>query len=199
MDPLVLNGLPLSGTTAQRPDGKASTGQIFYNNETRSLEVFDDDANSFSPVAGIVAREITFTETTGAGTYTGEVTLPAGATLIDVIIHQTALWTATTSATLNVGDFTTANVEIDADGIYTAVNLKATDLLAGESLSFAQSGGKAGAYNIGTNTHWTTRYSATARKIRGTIVTVGAAGNAGRTRMIVVYALRSTPLAATKA
>lgn len=197
MDPLVLNGLPLSGTTAQRPDGKASTGQPFYNNDTRSWEVFDDTPAAFNPANGIVAREVTFTETTGAGTYTGEVTLPAGATLLDVIIHNTALWTATTSATLDVGDFTTGNVEIDANGIYTAVNLKATDLLAGESLSFAQSGGKAGAYNVGTNTHWTTRYSATARKIRGTIVTVGAAGNAGRTRMIVLYALPSA-VAATK-
>lgn len=198
MNPLVLNGLPLSGTTAQRPDGKASDGQPFYNNDTRALEVFNGTTETFNPAGGVVAAEVTFTETTGAGTYTGEVSLPAGATLLDVIVHNTALWTATTSATLNVGDFTTADVEIDANGIYAGVDLKATDLLAGESLSFAQSGGKAGAYNVGTNTHWTNRYSATARKIVGKVVTVGAAGNAGRTRMTVVYALPAA-VAATKA
>lgn len=189
MDPLVLNGLPVSGTAAQRPDGRASTGQTFYNNDTRSLEVFDDDFQTFSPAAGIVAREITFTETNGAGTYTGDITLPAGATIVDIIVHGTALWTAASSALMEVGDFTTAGVAIDADGFYTAINLRATDLLAGESLSFAQSGGKAGVYNAGTNTHWTTRYSATARRIRGSVVTTGATGSAGRTRLTVLYTL----------
>lgn len=187
-DPLVFNGLSLSGTTAQRPQN-ASNGQPFYNNSTRSMEVYDDTVNTWNPVSGVVSAEVTFTETTGAGVYTGDVDLPAGATVLDVIVHQTALWTSATSATMNVGDFTEAGAAIDADGFYTAVNLKATDLLAGESLSFAQSGGKAGVYNAGTNTHWTARYSETARKIRGAVTTVGAAGNAGRTRMTVIYSL----------
>ena len=188
-DPLVFNGLPLSGTTAQRPNSRASNGQPFYNNTTRSLEVFNDSALTYNPASGIVTAEITFTETTGAGTYTGDIDLPAGATIIDIIVSQTALWTATTSAALNVGDFTSAGVAISASGWYTAVDLKATDLLLNETLSFAQSGGKAGAYNAGTNTHWTNRYSATARKVRGVVVTVGAAGTAGRSRLSVVYSL----------
>ncbi len=195
-DPLVLNGLPMSGTTAQRPSN-ASSGQPFLNNDTLALEVFNDTTNTYNPATGIVAAEVTFTETTGAGTYTGDVDLPAGATVVDIIVHQTALWTATTSATMIVGDATTAGVEIDFDGFYTGINLKATDLLLDESLSFAQAGGKAGAYNTGTNTHWTKRYSATARKIRGSVTTVGAAGNAGRTRMTVLYTLPAAR-AATK-
>lgn len=137
----------------------------------------------------VVAKEVTFTEN-GAGTYTGSVELPAGSTLLDIIVHATALWTAATSASLDVGD-------TDADGYYAAVNLKATDLLAGESLSFSHAGGKGGAYFAGSNTHVTNRYSSTARTITGVVTSVGS-GTAGRTRMVVVYAPAGTPTAATK-
>jgi|WetSurMetagenome_2_1015567.scaffolds.fasta_scaffold152250_2 hypothetical protein len=74
-----------------------------------------------------------------AGVWTASIAVPADAILIDVIVHATALWTATTSATLIVGD------TADDDGFFTGVNLKATDLLAGESISFALAGGKMGA------------------------------------------------------
>lgn len=141
--------------------------------------------------APVLCSEVTFTETAGAGTYTGTVSLPAGATIIDIIVHAVALWDNAGAVTMKVGD-------TDDDGFYTGVNLKATDLLAGESLSFAQSGGKAGAYNAGTNTHWTNRYSATARDISGVITTASTGGSAGRTRMTVVYSV-PTATAATKA
>ncbi len=136
----------------------------------------------------VVAEERTFTEN-GAGTYTGAVELPAGATLLDIVVHNDVLWAAATSATMKVGD-------TDDDGYYTGVNLKATDLLANESLSFAREGGKGGAYYAGTGTHWTNRYSAAARTINGIITSVGA-GTAGRTRMVVLYVL-PTAVAATK-
>jgi len=74
----------------------------------------------------------------------------------------------------------------DPDGYFIGVNLKATDLLAGESLSFALAGGKAGAYIA--NSQVSPRYSATARVVSGIVVSVGA-GTAGRTRMTVVYHL----------
>lgn len=140
---------------------------------------------------GVRAVERTFTETTGAGTYTADVALPAGATLIDIIVNAVALWDTTTSATMIVGDGT------DPDGYYTAVNLKATDLLAGESISFALAGGKAGAYIA--NSQVSPRYSATARTITGSVTTVGAAGSAGRTRMVVIYTMGGDESAATKA
>jgi hypothetical protein len=118
------------------------------------------------------------------------VVVPAGATLLDIIINGVALWDSETSATLKVGD-------TDDDGFYTGVDLKATDLLAGESLSFALAGGKAGAYIA--NSQVSPRYSATARTINGIITKVGTTGTAGRTRMQVVYALSlATPTAATK-
>lgn len=141
----------------------------------------------------VVAAERQFIED-GAGTYTAEVDVPAGATILDIIVNGVALWTAGTSATMKVGD------AADDDGFYTAVNLKATDLLAGESLSFSHQGGKGGAYFAGTNTHVAPRRTAAARTVSGVVTSVGA-GTAGRTRMMVLYAvpLASDVVAATKA
>jgi hypothetical protein len=141
-------------------------------------------------IARIVSKELTFTETTGAGTYTGSVVKPAGATLLDIIVNGVALWDTATSATMIVGDGT------DPDGYYTGINLKATDLLAGESLSFALAGGKAGAYIA--NSQVSPRYTAAAQTITASVTTVGASGSAGRTRVVVIYA-DPGDVAATKA
>lgn len=148
------------------------------------------ELNKLDAITGypVEAHEVTYTED-GAGTYTGAVSVPAGATILDIIVNGVALWAAGTSASMEVGDGT------DPDGYYTAVNLKATDLLAGESISFALAGGKAGAYIA--NSQVSPRYSASARTITGTVVSQGA-GTTGRTRMIVIFAL-PTATAATKA
>lgn len=135
-----------------------------------------------TPSGPVHAIEATFTEA-GAGTYTGSVAVPAGATILDIIVNAVALWTAATSAALDVGDVD------DPDGYYIGINLKATDLIAGESMSFALAGGKAGAYIA--NAQVSPRYSATARVISGIVTSVGA-GTAGRTRMTVVYHLPVT-------
>lgn len=183
---LVSNGVACSGPTSQRP-ANAEQGHLYYDTTLGNTFVQNDGDGTGSPTPGyhaangVCAEQVTYTET-AAGTYTGSVTLPAGATLLDIIVDGVALWAAASSATMTVGDAG------NASGFYTAVNLKATDLLAGESLSFAQSGGKAGAYNAGTNTHWTNRFSATERVISGVITSVGA-GTTGRTRMTVVYCL----------
>ncbi len=137
----------------------------------------------------VEAIEVTFTETSGAGTYTGSVAVPAGATIIDVIVNGVALWDNAGACTLKVGDVA------DDDGYYTAVNLKATDLLAGESISFALAGGKAGAYIA--NSQVSPRYSASSRVVSGIITTASTGGSAGRTRMVVIFAL-PTATAATK-
>ena len=158
-----------------------ASGDIeFFPNATPSTTLFAIHADgTVTSLSGVQSRQVTLTETTGAGVYTGPVVVPAGATILDIIIDGIALWTATTSATLKVGD-----VAVD-NGFYTAVDLKATDLLAGESLSFALAGGKAGSYIA--NSQVSPRYSATSRTINAIVTTVGAAGNAGRTRMTVVY------------
>lgn len=139
----------------------------------------------------IYEQSVLFTEA-GAGTYTGTIALPAGAVIQDIIVHAIALWAAATSAALIVGD------TVDPNGFFDAVDLKATDLLAAESISFAQTGGKEGADldDPDTGAHVRRRYLATARNIIGKVVSVGA-GTTGRTLMTVIYAVPA-PVAAVK-
>lgn len=169
-----------------------TNGNVYVNGGSAGAPTWQLVPDGLGATASVVvAEEVSFTETTGAGIYTGSVSVPAGATLLDIIVNGVALWTATTSAAMDVGDGT------DPNGYFAGIDLKATDLLAGESLSFALAGGKAGAYIA--NSQVSPRYSASARTISGVVVTVGAAGNAGRTRMTVVYSLPTTTTAATKA
>jgi len=139
-----------------------------------------------SPAGAVGIQRMTarFVEN-GAGTYTADFTLPAGSTLYDIVATAEAVWTAGTSASLEVGN------SGDADGYIAATNLKATDLLAGESISIGGgtdvAGGKAGADAVvGTNTHIVDRYYAAEEIIKATVVSVGA-GTAGRTRVDVLY------------
>lgn len=109
--------------------------------------------------------------------------VPPGTLLTDIWVAQEALWTAGTSASLQIGD------EGDADGYYTAVDLKATDLLAGEALSFANQGGVGGAYlTVGTNTHVANNYYAAAETLTIDVTVVGTAGTAGVTHVWVFCA-----------
>lgn len=135
---------------------------------------------------------VSFTETTGAGTYTGSVAVPAGSLITDIKVWSTALWTAATSATMKVGDAT------DDDGYFVGVNLKATDLLVGEELNFVQVGGKNGAYLDTSTGKRSAVYNAAAVTISGIVVTVGASGSAGRTFMLVSW-VTPTASAAAKA
>lgn len=140
----------------------------------------------------IVVEEVTFTED-GDTTYTGSVNVPAGATILDVQVQAVAVWDDGTSAVMKVGD------AADDDGFYTGVNVKATDLTAGQVIGFAAQGGKGGVYiTEGTGTHFLSTYSAAARVITGVVTTGAQNGSAGRTRMMVVYALPNV-IAATGA
>ncbi len=186
--PLVENGLSRSGTTAQRPTN-AEIGQNYFDT-TLGVDLIYT-ADGWKPAGGFFAKEVTFTETAGAGTYTGSVTIPAGATIQDIVVYGDALWDNAGTAVLKVGIDA-----VDDDGYFTAVNLKATDLLAGESLSFALAGGKAGA-DI-ANSQVQRRYRAAESVVSGIITTSSTGGTAGRTRMTVIYSL-PTITAAVKA
>jgi hypothetical protein len=144
--------------------------------------------------AGSVASQSARVVENGAGVYTTNFILPPNATLIDIIVEAEALWTAATSALLDIGD------SADADGYFSAVDLKATDLLAGESVSIGSTqvrGGDNGAYlTVGTSTHISRRFSSAARTIAAVITSVGA-GTAGRTRITVVYT-SSSPTSVTQ-
>lgn len=181
----VRDGQPLSGTTAQRPTN-GEPGDRFYDTTLGVMYVWTGTA--WVTPGNVVAEERTFTETGGAGTYTASVALPAGATLIDIIVNGVALWDNAGAVTMIVGDGT------DPDGYFTAVNLKATDLLAGESISTALAGGKAGAYIA--NSQVSPRYAAAARSVIGVVTTASTAGSTGRTRMTVIYAVPGVSTAA---
>jgi hypothetical protein len=139
----------------------------------------DSAAGNDAVATGVLRKTMALTEGGAAGTVTASVALPAESTVLDIIVNGIVLWGAGTSATLIVGDAT------DPDGYYTAVNVKATDLLAGESISFALAGGKAGAYIA--NSQVSPRYAAAARSITAVVTTVGTTSTAGRTRVTVVY------------
>ena len=134
--------------------------------------------------SAVKLKEVLFTEE-GAGVYTGSITLPAGSRIIDIGVEAMALWDAVTSASMVVGDAATA------DGFFAATDVKATDLLVGETNNIEHPGGKAGAYIASEQR---VLYSVTARVITGTITSVGA-GTAGRTRMYVCYATPVTTAA----
>jgi len=174
-----------------------------YNSSGAVKKVFDEDGALYQEDTKLTAtaaqlnstkvesQSVLFTEA-GAGTYTGTVALPAGAVVVDIIVHAIALWAAATSAEMIVGD------AVDDNGFFTGVDLKATDLLAAESISFAQTGGLEGADldDPAAGAHVRRRYLATARNIIGKVVSVGA-GTTGRTLMTVVYTV-PVPVASVK-
>lgn len=135
------------------------------------------------------AQELTFTETSGAGTYTGTMVLPAGSRIIDIGCDGQALWNSAGACALIVGD------AADPDGFFTSTDLKATDLLAGEINNLEHPGGKAGVYIASEQRNL---YSATERSIIAVVTQASGTGTAGRTRVYVVYAV-PTATAATKA
>jgi hypothetical protein len=130
----------------------------------------------------ILSAERTFTETAGSGVYTAAVTIPAGATLVDIQVNGIAVWDNAGNATGKVGDAS------DDDGWYTGINMKATDLAAGEIIRFSSSGGKEGVYLVQATGLLSAAYSASARVISMVVTTTSTGGTAGRTRLVVLYA-----------
>lgn len=142
--------------------------------------------------AGVQVGSAQFSESTGAGTYTGSVVVPAGGTILNIRLRNTVYWNNIGTATMQVGDATTPA------GWFTGISLKSlpNDLPPGDEISFDFPQGKNGTY-LDNATGVRVAYSAAARTISGVIVTTGATGNQGRTRMLVEYTVAS-PQDATK-
>ena len=122
-------------------------------------------------------------------TYTSTIIVPQYCILIDVMLIGVTLWTGSSTISAIVGDADTTN------GFFTTTNLKATDLLAGESISVgagtAMAGGLVGGYVA--NSQWgpaSATYGqwsgAAGRKITCTVTAAGTA-TAGRTLFVVGY------------
>ena len=181
MKTITLDGTLITATAAEL-NALASTGL----SAAEAAKIASLAATAYLPVVEMVS----FTQTSAAGTYTGTITVPAGALILDVRVWSTVLWNAGTSSLMDVGDVT------DPDGWFTQIDLQATDLLVGEQINFVQTGGKEGAYLSLTTGKRTAAYSASARLLSGIIVQTGT-GTAGRTFLAAEYVV-PTAVAATK-
>ena len=156
------------------------------------LNTLDPRAPTLSPSAVRVAGiQFLASDQPGlgvAGTLTKDIILPAYSLLIDVYVHNAVLWTQGTSAALDVGLFDEDGVAIDADYYFSALNLKATDLLADESVSFGFAGGDNGV-GLATSTHVLKRFSTAPRILRSVVTTAGTASLVGKTFVFAEYAV----------
>lgn len=159
---------------------RAAQGVVGLSIDGASVHTFDENGL----VGGVRLAEVTFTQTSGAGDYTGTIALPAGSRILDIGVDGQALWDGT-SATLIVGDDT------DPDGFFLETDLTAVDLLAGEVNSIEHPGGLAGAYIASEQR---VLFSAVARNVIGVISQVGT-GTLGRTRLYVAYSVVSATAA----
>tara|TARA_Y100000401_G_scaffold31333_1_gene22909 strand:+ start:12277 stop:12771 length:495 start_codon:yes stop_codon:yes gene_type:complete len=123
------------------------------------------------------------THTVAAGAYDliGQIKLPANSYVFDTQVHAEALWVSGGAVSIIVGD------SDDDDGYHASTNLKATDLLVGESNTVEHPGGKAGAYTASEARQF---YRSGARDIiaKVTVAAHATAVSAGKTRVLVMYA-----------
>ncbi len=138
----------------------------------------------------IFSKTVLFTEDVTSTIHTGTVVIPAGATLLDILVVPQVLWTATGTVTFKCGDANSSN------GWFLNTNLKATDLLLGERLQASNAnnwGGLNGAYlttagRFGQQSgNMIGGFCLTAYSVIGVITVVTPATTAGRTRMQVLW------------
>lgn len=139
----------------------------------------------------IFCKQALFTEDATSLTHTATFTVPAGASLLDIIVIPQVLWTGGTAA-FTCGDANSAN------GWFTTANLKATDLVLGERLQASNAnnwGGVNGSYlttagRFGQQSaNMIGGFCPTAYSVIG-VVTVGTpATTVGRTRMYVLWSV----------
>lgn len=137
----------------------------------------------------LFAKTVLFTENATSTTHTGTVVIPAGATLVDILVVPEVLWTGGTAA-FTCGDANSAN------GWFTTTNLKATDLILGERLQASNAnnwGGVNGAYLTAAgrfgqqSTNMIGGYCPTAYSVIGVVAVGTPATTLGRLRMTVIW------------
>ncbi len=181
-------GAIVSATATQTLTNKTLTSPT-VNTPTIASPAVTGDASS----GVVVSKTVSFVEDATMTTSTGTVTIPAGATLVDIVVTSSVLWSKA-SARFTCGDAQAAT------GWFTSTNLNATDLLVGEALRAAGGsaswGGVNGTYLVSATGVFG---QATATKAGPFYVTAGSvigvctvtpgAGAAGRTTMTVTYSV----------
>jgi hypothetical protein len=183
---------PAAGTAA---DGKLvvlGTGKTLDALDVAALKVAGVSATATAAQQTVQVVERTFAETSGTGTYTATVVIPAGATVQDVIWRNTVVWGNAASASVTVGDDDDVNGYIEATDIKTAPAADVNGGGAGLSTRLSL-GATCGAYKGGAG-----KYCAAQKTITATVTTGVGTAATGRSRLIVVYAVPTTA-AATKA
>lgn len=141
----------------------------------------------------VVSKTVAFVEDATSTTSTGTIIIPAGATLLDIVVTSSVLWTKA-SARFTCGDAQAAN------GWFVSTNLNATDLLVGEALRAAGGvqawGGVNGAYLVSATGVFgqatATKagpFYVTAGSVIGVVTVTPGAGAAGRSFMTVTYSV----------
>lgn len=150
-----------------------------------------------TPLGVITMLETLFTQIAGTKTHTATFPIPAGATILDIIVTNSVVWNSGTTAVLDIG-------LVDADCFFAAVDLK-TVPAAGKSMNFAFPGASnggaaipeidAGAGNTQLGATNGFLYGADARSLTAVVVDTNVSGTNGRTRVAVLYALPSAVIA----
>lgn len=199
------NSVNIRGVESTGPEAaRSGTGLLLNDVEVTATAAEINKLDGIATTAyATVTEGISFTEDGTSTTLTGTVEIPAGAILVDIRVVITALFDDTGAVTMTVGD------DDDADGWFTGINMKATDLLVGEVLSAMHGdlwGGKEGAYlAAATGRRGRTTagvdsgpYYGAASEVIGVVTTTNQDGSAGRAFMFVTYAV-PTVVAATGA
>lgn len=185
-------GTVTGGSTAPSATLVTTTStQTLTNKTLTSPTVTGDGINGV-----IVSKTVAFVEDATSTTSTGTVVIPAGATLVDIVVTSSVLWSKASSR-FTCGDAQSAN------GWFTSTNLNATDLLVGEALRAAGGtaswGGVNGTYLVSATGVFgqatATKagpYYVTAGSVIGVVTVTPGAGTAGRTFMTVTYSVGQT-------
>ena len=177
--------------------GTAEASKLARLGANRDLDYLDVAAlkvNGVSATATVAQQTVqtvehTFAETSGTGTYTGAVVVPAGATVQDVVWRNTVVWGNAASASLVIGDDDDVNGYVEATDIKAA---PAADVNGAGGISTRLSlGATCGAYKGGGG-----KFCAGQKTITATVTTGVGTAATGRSRLLVTYAVPTTAAAA---
>ncbi len=182
------SGAVVGTTSTQTLTNKTLTSPVETTGTYASPTVTGDASSGI-----VVSKTVAYVEDATSTTWTGTVVIPAGATLVDIVVTSSVLWSKA-SAVFTCGDAQAAT------GWFTSCNLHATDLLVGEALRAAGGsaswGGVNGAYLVSATGVFgqatSTKagpYYVSAGSVIGVVTATPGAGAAGRSFMTVTYSV----------